>query len=1156
MTRFVFSLSALGLAALLCGAAKPVFQSDAVTTATPGHTVDVKADLGAATRVYLVVTDAGDSFACDWADWIEPRLVGPKGELKLTEAKWKSASAGWGEARVGKNANGEALSVAGKPVAGIGTHANSVIEFEVPKGYTTFVAKGGLDDGGTNQNGGNSTSVVFAVYTEKPDVSSGPADGASHDLEDALAGIEVADDLEMTLFAGEPELKNPTSIDIDHRGRVWVCEGVNYRHFRNTDKPLREEGDRILILEDTDGDAKADKTTVFYQGRDVDSAHGVCVLGNKVIVSAGENVFVFTDDNGDDKPEKKDLLFTGIGGTQHDHGIHAFAFGPDGRLYFNFGNEGKQLKDKNGKVVVDLAGNEVTADGKPYRQGMVFRCDPDGSNVETLGWNFRNNWEVAVDSFGTLWQSDNDDDGNRGVRINYVMEYGNYGYTDELTGAGWQTPRTNMEAEIPLRHWHLNDPGVVPNLLQTGAGAPTGIVVYEGDLLPERFRGQIIHCDAGPNVVRAYPVKKAGAGYTATVSNIAVGTRDQWFRPSDVAVAPDGSIFIADWYDPGVGGHRMEDVDRGRIFRVTPKGKAKKYAAPKFDFKTPEGAAQALTSPNLEARYLAWTALDEMGEKAVPSLKALWEGDDPRMRAQALWLLVRHGEDRRKFVMSAWADKDPDVQVAAARAARKLGVETIVVTQAPEVRREAAINIRGLDAPKTPNMWAFLATAYEGNDRWYLEALGIGAEGRWDEFLPAYLEHKPDALATPAGRDVIWRSRSAQTPALLAKILADPSVPEAELPRYLRAFDFQPPEAAQPVLIELAFGTTGDDPRSQLIASEALSRVKNVGLNDPSKRKALDAVLANAKGSKRFVELAEQFNLVDRESDLIALAAERPADPAGIAAAQSLLRRERKEPLDKVLRGDDRARAAGLAEAIGNSAAGGSVALLLPLVKDASADTEVRRKAVTGLAKTRNGAERLIELVTSKQLDESLLQAAAAALQGVTDPKLRETVAGLFPPPPGKEKSLPPIAELAKRKGDPNNGRIVYIEAGTCVKCHVFKSVGQNVGPDLSEIGDKLSREAMYESILYPSAGISHNYETYAAVTADGNVVTGLLVSRTDEEVSLKGPDGIVRAFKTADVEEMAKQEVSLMPADIQKLMTEQELVDLVEFLTTLKKPR
>src|SRR5205807_67426 len=216
------------------------------------------------------------------------------------------------------------------------------------------------------------------------------------------------------------------------------------------------------------------------------------------------------------------------------------------------------------KPVIDLDGNEVNNHGHPYRMGMVFRCDQDGSNVETLAWNFRNNYEVAVDSFGTLWQSDNDDDGNRGVRINYVMEYGNYGYRDEMTGAGWQTKRTNMESEIPLRHWHLNDPGVVPNLLQTGAGSPTGICVYEGTLLPKVFQNQVIHCDAGPSIVRAYPVVPDGAGYkvTQTVTVLDGSNKNKWFRPADVCAAPDGSLFVTDWYDPGVGGHGQRDLDR------------------------------------------------------------------------------------------------------------------------------------------------------------------------------------------------------------------------------------------------------------------------------------------------------------------------------------------------------------------------------------------------------------------------------------------------------------------------------------------------------------------------------------------------------------------------------------------------------------------
>ena len=328
-----------------------------------------------------------------------------------------------------------------------------------------------------------------------------------HLPENALKGLSLASGLQVTPIATEPLLKNPTNIDIDDKGRIWVTEAYNYRPEINGN-PVNEKGDRIIILEDTNGDGQADSTKVFYQDPELDAPLGICVLGNRVIVCQSPYVWSLYDDDGDDKADRKEIMFQGIGGKQHDHGVHAFTFGPDGKLYFNFGNEGKTLKDRNGKTVLDQDGDEISP--KKYKQGMIFRCNPDGSQVECLANNFRNNYEVAVDSYGTLWQSDNDDDGNRSVRINYVMEYGNYGYSDEMTGAGWRASRTNMEDSIPLRHWHLNDPGVVPNLLQTGAGSPTGIVSYEGLLLPASFYGQMIHCDAGVNIVRSYPVVKKG----------------------------------------------------------------------------------------------------------------------------------------------------------------------------------------------------------------------------------------------------------------------------------------------------------------------------------------------------------------------------------------------------------------------------------------------------------------------------------------------------------------------------------------------------------------------------------------------------------------------------------------------------------------------
>lgn len=782
---------------------KAVAQTKIITPATAGHAEDIEADIKGAKELYLVVNDAGDGLGCDWADWAEPRLIGPGGEKKLTELKWKNASCSFGSVQVNKNCQGRPLKINGKAVEnGIGCHATAVIAFDLPEGYEKFKSRCGLDNDGSDQGCGS--SVQFQVFTQNPgtvvstDAVAASAVAPQRDAASAVANLDVAEGLEAELFSSEPDISNITSIDIDHLGRVWACEVKNYRKWNNS----RPEGDRILVLEDTDGDGKSDKSTVFYQGRDIDSAHGICVLGDRVIVSAGDKVQVLFDENNDLKYDRKETLLSGISGTQHDHGIHAFQFGPDGKLYFNFGNSGGQLKDKDGKPIVDMAGNTIDSSRKPYQEGMVFRCDLDGSNIETLGWNFRNNWECTTDSFGTIWQSDNDDDGNKGVRINFVMEFGNYGYKDEISGAGWNQQRTNLEKEIPQRHWHLNDPGVVPNLILTGAGSPTGIIVYEGTLLPKVFHGQVIHCDAGPNVCRAYPAIKDGAGYKAEMLNVLFGARDNWYRPSDVCVAPDGSLFVADWYDPGVGGHNQQEVDKGRIFRLAPPGV--KYTVPKHDFASVEGALAAMKSANLETRYLAFTSLVAKGEAAIKPLREAYVNakDDARLQARLAWcaaaVLKKMGKTDtiNEIVGTLLKADDADLRIVGVRMAReyKLDVEKVVkqllADKAPEVRRECAIALRHSKSEQAPELWAELAYLHDGKDRWYLEALGIGADKNWDSYLAAYLKKVGDKWNSPSGKDIIWRSRAKQTPELLAKIIKDPGTTEADQPRFFRAFDF------------------------------------------------------------------------------------------------------------------------------------------------------------------------------------------------------------------------------------------------------------------------------------------------------------------------------------------------------------------------------
>lgn len=1166
--------------------AKPVAKSPIVTPKTPNHSAKLSAEIKGAKQLVLVATDGGNGYACDWAAWAEPTLLLKNGDKvtssqKLTDLKWKTASSGFGTVNIGKNAGGQDIRINGKSIDfGIGTHANSVIVFELPKDhkFTHFETMAGLDNGGTDQGScGEQSSVQFFVFTELPGnqflsantSSSNNASQASHDAEDALDQLDVHEDLEATLFASEPIMLNPANIDIDHLGRVWVSEVVNYRRFRNKDHEERKEGDRILILEDTNGDGKADKSTTFYQGRDIDSAHGVCVMGNKVIVSAGANVFVFTDEDGDSKADKKEVLFSGIDGVQHDHGIHAFVFGPDGKLYFNFGNNGKRIKDKNGKPIVDKAGNVVDDSRKPYQEGMVFRCNLDGSEFETLGWNFRNNWEVCVDSFGTMWQSDNDDDGNRGVRINYVMEYGNYGYKDEFTGAGWRDPRTGWNEEIPKRHWHLNDPGVVPNLLQTGAGSPTGICVYEGKLLPKIFHGSPIHTDAGPNVARAYPVKMDGAGYTATTENILVGTRDNWFRPSDVCVAPDGSIIIADWYDPGVGGHRMQDVDRGRLFRVAPKGV--KYSVPKYDFSTAKGAAEALKSPNQAARYLAWQSLQKMGWKAEEALLELWKSKDSYIRARAMWAIgklpAENAEQkaaRLSFIRDALQDWDVMIRVAALRLCRQLtgeidlaDVEDSINLEdiSPAVRRELLIGLREVEIDDFAGAWTQLAMGYDGKDRWYLEALGIAAEGRWDDCLPVWLNATKSRISSKALRDIVWRSRASNTADLLAEVIASNETPTEELPRFFRAMDFVRKDKNDQ-LASLAFGTVfTDQKRADLVMAEAIKRLNNFNVNSkPEYRKSIDAILKDAKADATFLMIVDKFNLDDRYPQLVEVAIANHDQQLGVDAVRILLAKQQWKLLGESIRKNKVEEAAKLIQAMGYSQDDKRNGVLFGLIDNEDVAIDLRREAVRSLAKTRGGLKRVEKLALDKKIPDGLTQVTALVMHASTSRDIKDTANKLFPLPPSKnQKPLPPASELAKRKGDTFKGRLVFNTTGTCAKCHVVNGIGKEVGPNLSEIGKKLSREAMFESIIYPSAGISHNYETYLVVLDNGTQATGLLTSETDDSLTLKNTDGISKTFKKSEVELKVKQKISLMPADLQKLMTEEELVNVVEYMTTLK---
>jgi putative membrane-bound dehydrogenase-like protein len=954
----------------------------------------------------------------------------------------------------------------------------------------------------------------------------------------------VAEGLGIEPFAVE-QLSNPASIDVDDRGRVWVAEAFNYR------KKARAAGDRILILEDSDGDGRADKTTVFYQDPDIDGVHGVCALGNKAIVSAPDRVLLLTDTDGDDRADKKKVLFLGkvlnpVAG-QHDHAIHAVMFGPDGRLYFNFGNFNAELRREDGTLVKDIFGNPVNNSRQPYQEGMVIRCELDGSRVEVLGYNFRNNWEVTVDSFGSMWQSDNDN-GSSSCRVNFVMEHGNYGYRDEQTGVDYLTRRTNMEATMQRRMWHQNDPGVVPNVLITGSGAPTGILVYEGNLLPEQFHGQMIHAEPGRNIVWAFPAKQAGAGYTARIVDLVRSDIDRDYRPSDVSVAPDGSLFIADWFDPVDCCHRTIN-DAGRIFRVAPPGHTYKIIA--YDYQTPAGAVQALRSPNLSARYRAWTALVGMQSHARAELESMAADPNPRFRARALWVLAAIGDGAARAIKMALRDEAEDVRLLALRIARRhrLPVEPVVRRLVRDdsalVRRECAVSLHQLDSPQSVQLWVKLALQHDGKDRWYLEALGIGEAGKEAACLAAWLENVGDAWNSPAGHDIIWRSRAPQAAELLASLLLDPGVPAAGHPRLLRSLDFHHGPGKEAALTALLAADSRRNPATWL---EAFKRADAEFLKEhPEISEQAGSVLLACKGTVTFVDLVARFDRRDMTGHLMEMTLSDPENEPGIRAVAQIMAFEQWDPIWKALA--DPARATQFIKAIRYVGNVHAKNYLSGVVTNEAQPEATRLLAIEAMGQTPIPARELVRLVQQNKLPKEFLAAAIRALTLSPGPDTRMFAAEqlhLLVPVDGRW----PLEKLLAAKPDVSKGFAAF-QKGGCINCHKIGDQGRDFGPALSAIGTKLTSKQLFSSILKPSETISLGYEGVSVVTDDGTLQTGFVSSETKETLTLRIPGGLQKAIPTGSIEFRRRSKVSLMPAGIDAVLLPEELVDLVGWLRT-----
>ncbi len=646
--------------------------------------------------------------------------------------------------------------------------------------------------------------------------------------------FDVPDGLEVTLWAEAPLLHNPTNMDIDHLGRIWVTEGVNYRGKAKR----RPEGDRVIVLEDRDKDGVAETSTVFVQEPFLVSPLGVAVFDNVVVVSQPPQMLVYTDVDRDLKfdPEvdTREVHLSGFQGRNHDHSLHSVTAGPDGRWYWNSGNCGAVFTDRSGytfRVTSSYMDPQRVAgtasdDGHVYVGGFTARMSPDGSGVEIIGHNYRNSYEQTVTSFGDVFQSDNDDP--PACRVSHVLEYGNAGFSSRDGQRSWRADQRRGQP-TQVAEWRQEDPGTMPAGDVYGGGSPTGVAFYENGALDAKWEGLLLACEPGRNTVFGYFPARRGAGFalerfdflTTNSEHKFVGsdfTGGRWdgqlhtqFRPSDVCVGSDGAIYVADWFDGRVGGHQtLDDARAGAIYRVAPQGFRPPEAAPaRGDDMWP---AWALMNPAVNVRFLGLQRLLELGEGAAPLLDFVDHSfANPHVKARATWARALLGEDLVEPVTAALDAEAAEQRLLAFRALRNAGHDVVELATrlcrdpSPFVRAAVATALRDEEGDDAVRALVEIGRSFDGVDRAYLDAFGIGCTGKEDAVYRA--------LTNDAGAPEQWDQRTAwiawrlgapaSIDALVARAQSE-ALPAAERARAVTALAFVREPSAAAAMVSLA----------------------------------------------------------------------------------------------------------------------------------------------------------------------------------------------------------------------------------------------------------------------------------------------------------------------------------------------------------------
>ena len=955
-----------------------------------------------------------------------------------------------------------------------------------------------------------------------------------------LAGFKVEPGLRVNLFASEPMVANPIHMNFDAAGRLWVVTSPIYPQVL----PGQEATDKVVVLEDTDGDGVADRQVVFAD--DLLIPTGV-LPGDPskpgrlaAYVANSTELLHLEDTDGDGRADRRRVVLSGFGTEDTHHILHTFRWGPDGLMYMH-------------QSIYIHSHIETPWGVRRLYAGGIWRFRPDNLKLDVFARGFVNTWGLAFDDWGQSFATD----GAYGEGINYV-------FPDAAFVAAQNVKRT-------LRG------------LNPGEPKHCGLERIDGSHVPESWRGSLIAHDFRGNRVNRFAISELNSGYVSRKQPDPLSSDNRAFRPVDVKMGPDGAIYIADWYDPIIQHGEVDfrdprrDKQHGRIWRLSFPDRP---LVPRINLEAAplQVLVDSLRSPEPWVRLHAKLQMRERFAREAPAALSLaWERLDAkspgfeRDRLEILWAFQTLDQPQAALLGAVLSSAEPRARAAAVRVlsqwsdrvpAAGSSLATLAVDEHPRVRLEAVNALRRLGGGAS--VMAAMRALEKPVDGSLDYALAITAWELRSQWLPDYLEDRI-AFATPA--QALFALQASEEPAALRPLLR--ALGQGKLPAEHRG-------SVLDLLGKLGSATELQqgwalarapevDPALRLGVVQALTAAGERGVKPGAELEALLPWLGNENAGLRAasMSLAGAWRLATAEPVLREAAANPQRPMSDRAAAIDGLRRLRSDAANQSL--------ADLATKAQPGAVR-STALAALVSADARRAAAVAVEALAQPAEGFEAAGVFEAFLGQKQGPELLAQAlkgrsidARAATVGVQKAlssgrkpqalvEALTRAGGLEP----MRQSLSPaeLAELVQavaQRGDPARGQEVYHRAAlACTTCHAIAGGGGMVGPDMVSLGASAQTDYIIESLLEPSKKIKEGYHLTVVSLANFDVISGGMVRETPTHLVLRDPTGRERPIPLADIVERKVEPVSMMPQGLTATLRRDEFIDLTAFLAQL----